>query len=101
MTVASWHVEIRPGAVLVDNRDYETITMALNKPLEMAKEIKDQSYEETGTTLKISDGFLAAEILSHASLYQWGIAVDHTDVANYGENDSERWYWNHVGTTWV
>lgn len=80
--------------IRVYNTDPETFKMALNDPYSMAKQLKENYKNEAGGDFPVSTGSLAAEIYMHAALYSANVNKSHTDVADCGANDSERYVYD-------
>ncbi|GEM_PF-6395276 len=84
------------GALYIDNRDTETIAMALNDSLGMAKMLKTEFKSRFGRDIAISDASLANEIRVHADWYRNGCFTGSTEETYAGEQskDGIRWVWD-------
>ena len=91
-----YNIGVVSGGVTIDNRDDFTKSMALNDPTTLAITALNKYQQQYGVPLNISVESLTAEIYWHAYLYDHGISTDHTNVANCGEDDSDRAKWNAI-----
>ena len=72
----------------------ENLFAVFHDPFGVALMGKDKFSNQTKTDLDITTPSLAFEMWMHADFYSKGLGMPHSNPADCGERDADRWFWD-------